>query len=74
MVTGRKYLNTLREHAPEIPAENFIVEPYGLDSGPAAAFGITVIYKRDPEAIVAILTADHHITKTEFPQGTGSGL
>jgi mannose-1-phosphate guanylyltransferase len=65
VVTGRKYLNLLREHAPEIPAKNFIIEPYGRDSGPAAALGITVIQKRDPEAVVAVLTADHHITKKE---------
>jgi mannose-1-phosphate guanylyltransferase len=65
VVTGRKYLNILRSHAPEIPTENFIVEPYGQDSGPAAALGMTVIHQRDPEATVAILTADHHITKKE---------
>jgi mannose-1-phosphate guanylyltransferase len=65
VVTGQKYFNTLREHAPEIPAENFIIEPYGRDSGPAAALGMTVIHQRDPEAVVAILTADHHITKKD---------
>jgi mannose-1-phosphate guanylyltransferase len=43
VVAGQKYFNTLREHAPEIPAENFIIEPYGRDSGPAAALSITVI-------------------------------
>ncbi len=61
IVTGRKYVDIMRSHTPEIPAENFIVEPYGKDSGPAAALGLTVIHKRDPEATVAILTADHHI-------------
>lgn len=66
VVTGRKYVDALRAQAPEIPAQNFIVEPYGRDSGPAAALGITVIQKRDPQATVAILTADHHITKKEL--------
>lgn len=65
VVTGRKYLNALRAHAPQIPARNFIIEPYGKESGPAAALGVTVIQKRDPEAVIAILTADHHITKKE---------
>jgi len=63
VVTGRKYLYTLRQQAPEIPEQNFIIEPYGRDSGPAAALGISVIQARDPQATVAILTADHHITK-----------
>ncbi|MEO8612565.1 MAG: mannose-1-phosphate guanylyltransferase [Chloroflexota bacterium] len=65
VVTGRKYLKTLREHAPEIPIENFVIEPYAQDSGPAAALGMTVIHQRDPEATVAILTADHYIIKKE---------
>lgn len=65
VVTGEKYVATLREQAPEIPAENFIVEPYGRNTAPAAALGVTVIQKRDPEAIIAILTADHHIANKE---------
>jgi mannose-1-phosphate guanylyltransferase len=65
VVTGLKYAEILRAHAPEIPAENFIIEPYGRESGPAAALGLSVIYKRDPEATVAILTADHHITRKD---------
>jgi mannose-1-phosphate guanylyltransferase len=65
VVTGRKYLNALMEHAPQIPEENFIIEPYGKESGPAAALGLTIIQKRDPLAVVAILTADHHITRKD---------
>lgn len=61
VVTGRKYLDALRSEAPEIPAGNFIAEPYGRDSGPAAALGLTVIARRDPAATVATLTSDHHI-------------
>ncbi len=65
VVTGRKYLKQLREHAPQLPPENFIVEPFAKETGPAAALGITVIRKRDPEATIAILTADHHISKKD---------
>src|SRR6185369_17650109 len=67
VVAGNRYVEALCAHAPEIPVENFIVEPYGKNSGPAAALGIAVIQKRDPEATIAILTADHHIArKDEF--------
>lgn len=65
VVTGRKYVVDLRADAPDIPARNFIVEPYGRESGPAAALGMAVIQQRDPQATVAILTADHHITKKD---------
>lgn len=65
VITGRKYLDALREQAPEIPTENFIIEPYARNTAPAAALGITVIQKRDPDATVAVLTADHHISKKD---------
>jgi mannose-1-phosphate guanylyltransferase len=65
VVTGEKYVDGLREQAPDIPAENFITEPYGKDSGPAAALGVAIIQQRDPDATIALLTADHHITDRE---------
>jgi mannose-1-phosphate guanylyltransferase len=65
VVTGRMYFDAMRSDVPEIPIENFIIEPYGRDTAPAAALGLSVIHKRDPQAVVAILTADHHITKKE---------
>jgi mannose-1-phosphate guanylyltransferase len=65
VVTGEKYADALRAEAAEIPPANFIVEPFGKDSGPAALLGITVIHKRDPQATVAILTADHYIAYKE---------
>ena len=65
VVTGRGYVEALHADVPDIPVENFIVEPYGKESGPAAALGVAVIHKRDPQATIAILTADHHIADKE---------
>lgn len=65
IVTGRDHIDALREDAPEIPAENFIVEPYGRDNAAAAGLALSVIHKRDPEAVVAMLTSDHHIGKVD---------
>lgn len=61
VVAGENHIDPLRADAPEIPPENFIAEPYGKDNGPAALLGISIIHKRDPQATVAYLTADHHI-------------
>jgi mannose-1-phosphate guanylyltransferase len=61
IVTGAQYIEQMREQVPQIPAENFVVEPYGRDSGPAAALGIAVIHQRNPSAIVAQLNVDHYI-------------
>lgn len=65
VVTGRKFADAMRADVPEIPAENFILEPYGRDNFAATGLGIAVIHARDPQATVAILTADHHIAEKE---------
>ena len=61
VVTGAAYVDAMRADTPEIPAANYIAEPFGLDSGPAAALGVAVIQQRDPQATVVLLTADHFI-------------
>lgn len=65
VVTGRKYFDITYDDSPAIPLHNFVIEPYGRDTAPGVALGLTVIYKRDPEAVVAVLPADHHITEKE---------
>lgn len=65
IVTGRKYVDAMRTDVPQIPEENFIIEPYGRDNAAAAGLGISIISKRDPQATIAILTADHHISKKD---------
>lgn len=61
VVTGERYIDSMCIDCPEIPRENFIGEPVGKNTGPAAALAATVIQQRDPEATIALLTADHHI-------------
>lgn len=61
VVTGKKYAEALQRDVPEIPLDNFIIEPYGKNSGPAALLGMCIIHQRDPHATVAHLTSDHHI-------------
>lgn len=65
IVTGHKHVEGLCESTPQIPRQNFIVEPYGRDNAAATALGLATIEKHDPEAVVAILTADHHIGKED---------
>jgi mannose-1-phosphate guanylyltransferase len=62
VVAGPALTGQLKEHAPDLPGENFIVEPEGRDTAPAVGLGAIHIRQRDPEAIMAVLTADHHIT------------
>lgn len=65
IVTSAKYANMIRDELSEIPRRNIIAEPSRRDSGPAAAVGIKAIEKRNPEAVIAILTADHHIPEVQ---------
>jgi mannose-1-phosphate guanylyltransferase len=67
VVTGRKFSDAMCADAPEIPRENVICEPYGRNTAAAAALAAAVIYERDPQATIALLTADHHIAdKAKF--------
>ena len=63
VVTSRELVDDLLAEVPQLPRENFIVEPYAKNTGPALALALATIQKRDPEATVAILTADHHIAQ-----------
>lgn len=65
IVTGETYVETMKLDAPEIPTENFIVEPFARDSGPAVALGLAHIHHLNPNAVVAMVTADHHIANEE---------
>ena len=64
VVTNAAMAEVLRPQTPEVPAENFILEPAGRDSAPAAGLAATCLLKRDPDAVMVILTADHYIIDT----------
>jgi mannose-1-phosphate guanylyltransferase len=61
VVTAASQAPILQTQSPELPSENFVLEP--KPRGTAAAIGLTsvVLLKRDPQAIMAVLTADHFI-------------
>ncbi|MCU0475149.1 MAG: sugar phosphate nucleotidyltransferase [Anaerolineae bacterium] len=65
VVSGPRLMPTLRGDAMHIPNDNFVVEPYARDNAAAVALGLAAITARDPDATVALLTADHHIASTE---------
>lgn len=61
VVTGAPYLDAVAAQLPEVPAENLLGEPEGRDSLNACAWPAAVLHARDPEAVVAQLTADQLI-------------
>lgn len=62
--TNRETADLLRPQAPAIPAENFVVEPSGRDSAPAAGLAAANLLHRDADATMVMLTADHFIVDT----------
>ncbi|HDQ72607.1 MAG TPA: mannose-1-phosphate guanyltransferase [Chloroflexi bacterium] len=65
VVTGAEHVEDLKAQAPELPDENFIVEPVGRGTAPAIGLGAIHLRREDPDAVMAVLTADHFITKVE---------
>ena len=51
----------IREAIPELTDEQILGEPVGRDTVNAVGFTAAVLTKRDPDAIFAVLTADHII-------------
>jgi mannose-1-phosphate guanylyltransferase len=61
VITRQEHVEPLSIQVPEIPPENFIVEPEGRGTAPAVGLAAIHLQKRDPEAVMAVLTADHFI-------------
>ncbi len=61
VVTAREHVEALAAQVPSVPPENFIIEP--MARGTAGAIGLAALHlqRRDPEAAMAVLTADHYI-------------
>jgi len=62
---GESTRQVMLERLPNLSEDRFIGEPMGRDTLNAVALGTGVIAKRDPEAVVAVFTADHIIEPIE---------
>jgi len=65
VVTVAEQAAQLREQAPEIPAENFLLEPMPRGTASVVGLAAQVLQHRDPQAIMAVLTSDHFIGNQE---------
>ena len=65
VVTRREQFGSLQEQVPEIPPDHYILEPEGRGTAPAIGLAAIHLYRKDPEAVMAVLTADHYIQNTE---------
>jgi len=66
VVTTEKQYIQLKEQVPEIPKENFLLEPEPRGTASVVGLAATVIQTRDPQAIMAVLPCDHYISNTDL--------
>src|SRR3954470_19179065 len=59
--TGASHRATVLQNLPELPPDNVLGEPEGRDTANAIGFPAAVLLKRDPDAVMAVVTADHVI-------------
>lgn len=73
--TGAAYADVVAEQLPDVPAENILGEPEGRDSLNAVAWPAAVLAARDPEAVMAVVTADQLISPVvAFVEALRTGL
>jgi mannose-1-phosphate guanylyltransferase len=65
VVTRAGHIDLLHAQVPNLSGQNFIVEPEGRGTAPAIGLAALHLYQHDPDAVMAVLTADHYIIDTE---------
>jgi mannose-1-phosphate guanylyltransferase len=65
IATGEAYADVVAEQLPDVPRENILIEPVGRGTAPCIGYAALQLRKRDPEAVMAVLSADHSIERAE---------
>jgi len=65
IVTTREYAEPIAETLPDFPRENILAEPIGRNTAPCVGWSAIKVLERDPDAVIAVVTADHVITDEE---------
>lgn len=65
VITGQRYQNLVTQQLPELPIENIVLEPTGMDTAPCIGLGVLKIKKIFENCNVVILPADHVIENVE---------
>jgi mannose-1-phosphate guanylyltransferase len=61
VVTSEALAEQTRAELPHVPPENVLAEPVGRNTAPCVGWATSVIARKDPKALIAVLPADHHI-------------
>jgi len=51
----------IRQEIPELPTDNILIEPEGKNTAPCIGLAAVIVQNRDPDAVMGVFPADHHI-------------
>ena len=75
VVTGRKYVDIVRQQLPEIPEDHILAEPAMRNTAPCIAYACWKIRQRHPEANVVVTPSDALVVNTyEFARVISKAL
>ncbi len=75
VITSANYLDQVAAELPDVPRSNLIGEPMGRDTANAIGLAAGLLARRDPDATMAVFTADHIISPQErFADAIRTGL
>jgi len=66
VVTVAEQAHEMKEQAPEIPEENYLIEPAARGTASAVGLAAAILKKRDSEAYMTILPSDHFIRNVDL--------
>ncbi len=61
IATGDHLADMTAISAAHVPREQILAEPVPRNTAPCIAWGVSVIARRDPDALIAVFPADHHV-------------
>jgi mannose-1-phosphate guanylyltransferase len=66
VVTVAEQASIMQEQAPEIPLENYLIEPAPRGTASVVGLAASVLMQRDPQAMMAVLPSDHFIRNRDL--------
>lgn len=65
VVTNDSYVDIVKDQLPDVPEDNIVGEPVAKNTAPCVAIAAEMLLKKDPDAVMVVLPADHHIEDPE---------
>ncbi|MCS6994456.1 MAG: sugar phosphate nucleotidyltransferase [Anaerolineales bacterium] len=66
VVTVAEQAAEMRVQSPEIPPENYIIEPAPRGTASVVGLAAAILHQRDPHAVMAVLPSDHYIRNRDL--------